>query len=138
MFNSRWTHVELTHNSCGLMSNSCTTHVDSQLSLVSASQHRQQLGASSPAGSDVEVPQVEVLRARVQQHHPAAERQPLAARVGDGVRSSSAWANCCPPSSAHEGALGHLAAAPTSALVVGAPDAWCSITTASAGARHLC
>ena len=52
---------------------------------MSALQHAQQLGASSPASPDVEVPQVEVLRARVEQPHPAAERQPLAAGVGDGV-----------------------------------------------------
>ena len=48
-------------------------------------EHAQQLRASSPAGPDVEVPQVEVLRARVQQPHPAAERQPLATGVGDGM-----------------------------------------------------
>ena len=52
---------------------------------MSALQHAQQLGAGGPAGANVQVPQVEVLRARVQQPHPAAERQPLAARVGDGV-----------------------------------------------------
>ena len=47
--------------------------------------HAQDLGAGGTAGPDIEVPQVEVLRAAVQQPHPAAERQPLAAGVGDGV-----------------------------------------------------
>ena len=49
------------------------------------SKHAQQLGASSPASPDVQVPQVEVLRARVEQPHAAAERQPLAAGVGNAV-----------------------------------------------------
>ena len=86
------------------------------------SKHAQQLGAGGSAGSDVEVPQVEVLRARVQ------------SRV---CRSSSAWANCWPPSSVTRSTsasatrtkvpLATLPPAPTRAraklasLVVGAP-----------------
>ena len=93
---------------------------------MSALQHAQQLGASSPASPDVEVLQVEVLRARVEQPHPAAERQPLAAGVGDGVAQPRVpqqlgVGELLPAiqrdalrvrlSHPHEGALGHLAGA---------------------------
>ena len=64
--------------------------------------HAQELGAGGTAGPDVEMPQVEVLRARVQQPHPAAQRQPLTSRSPGQTRIVCG------------------------ASVVGAPGAWCS------------
>ena len=69
--------------------------------------HAQELGAGGTAGPDVEVPQVEVLRAAVQQPYPVAERQNLV------CRSNSAWANCC-QRDAHQVALATAAAGPDS------------------------